>query len=170
MQFGGIHAGQKDKKKFTEVGLKNQLSIRVSMALVVLSMLAACAAPAAPSIDIEGAWGRVSPSIAGAGAFYMMIKNSGAGEDKLTAVKSPVCGMTEVHETVKKADGTMGMNLVPEPVAIPANGQVELKSGGMHVMCMMMKTDQFKTGSKVDLVMTFEKSGEKTIAVDIRDQ
>jgi len=37
-------------------------------------------------------------------------------------------------------------------------------------MCMMMKADQFKTGSKVDLVMTFEKSGEKTISVDIRDQ
>ena len=150
--------------------MKNLLSIRGIVTLVIVSMLAACAGPAASAIKVEGAWGRVSPSIAGAGAFYMMIKNTGAGEDKLTGVKSPACGMTEVHETVKKADGTMGMNLVPEPVAIPANGQVELKSGGMHVMCMMMKTDQFKTGSKVDLIMTFEKTGEKTVAVDIRDQ
>ena len=150
--------------------MKNLLSVQGIVALVIVSMLAACAAPAAPAITVEGAWGRVSPSIAGAGAFYMMIKNSGAGEDKLTGVKSPACGMTEVHETVKKADGTMGMNLVPEPVAIPANGQVELKTGGLHVMCMMMKTDQFTTGSKVDLVMIFEKSGEKTVAVDIRDQ
>ena len=150
--------------------MKNRSIFFGIIALVIVSMLAACAAPAAPAIAVESDWGRVSPTIAGAGAFYLMIKNTGSGEDKLTGVKSPACGMAEVHETVKKADGTMGMNLVPEPVAIPANGQVEFKSGGMHVMCMMMKADQFKTGSKVDLVMTFEKSGEKTISVDIRDQ
>jgi copper(I)-binding protein len=148
----------------------NRINFFGIIALVIISMLAACAAPSAPAINVEGAWGRVSPSIAGSGAFYMMIKNTGSGEDKLTAVKSPACGMAEVHETVKNADGTMGMNLVPEPVTIPANGQVELKSGGMHVMCMMIKADQFISGNKVDLIMTFEKSGEKTVSVEIRDQ
>ncbi len=150
--------------------MKNRFKILGVIALVIIVMLSACAAPAAPAINVEGAWGRVSPSIAGTGAFYLMIKNTGGSEDKLTTVKSPACGMAEVHETVKKDDGTMGMNLVPEPVAIPAGGQVEFKSGGMHVMCMMMKADQFVSGNKVDLIMTFEKSGEKTIAVDIRDQ
>ena len=155
---------------FQEEIVKSRFKIFGGIALIFVVILAACSAPAAPAIEVEGAWGRVSPSIAGSGAFYLMIKNTGGSEDKLTAVKSPACGMAEMHETVKKDDGTMGMNLVPEPVAIPANGQVEFKSGGMHVMCMMMKSDQFVSGNKVDLVMTFEKSGEKTIPVDIRDQ
>jgi len=150
--------------------MKHRLTILGIISLIIVTILAACAAPAAPAIGVEGAWGRVSPTIAGSGAFYMVIKNTGGGEDRLTAVKSPACGMTEVHETVKNSDGTMGMNLVPEPVAIPANGQVELKSGGMHVMCMMIKADQFVSGNKVDLMMTFEKSGEQTVSVEIRDQ
>jgi len=64
----------------------------------------------------------------------------------------------------------MGINLVTEPVTIPANGQVELKSGDLHIMCMMMKNDQFKAGSKIDLTLAFEKSGEKTVSVDVREE
>jgi len=62
------------------------------------------------------------------------------------------------------------MNLVPNPVEIPAGGQLELKDGGMHIMCMMVKEDLFKVGSKINLTLAFEKSGEKTVSVDIRDK
>ena len=72
----------------------------------------------------------------------------------------------------KNSDGTMGMNLVTDPVEIPAGGQLELKDGGMHIMCvlMMAKEDLFKVGSKINLTLAFEKSGEKTVSFDIRDK
>jgi copper(I)-binding protein len=69
-----------------------------------------------------------------------------------------------------KSDGTMGMNLVDKPVEIPAGGQVELKSGDLHIMCIMKKDDLFKPGSVIDLTLAFEKSGEKTIPVEIREE
>ncbi len=96
----------------------------------------------------------------------MLIKNSGDASDKLLSGKSPACGSIEVHETVMKADGSMGMNLLDAPLEIPAGGQVELKSGGIHVMCIM-KNDQFKPGTKIDLTLNFEKSGEKIVSVQI---
>ncbi len=137
----------------------------ISFLLVLL--LASCAPAAAPSISIEGSWGRPSPTLPTTGAFYMVIKNTGSAPDKLLSGTSPACGSVEIHEMVKKSDGTMGMNLVDKPVEIPAGGQVELKVGGLHVMCIMKKDDQFLVGATVDLTLTFEKSGDKTISAEI---
>ena len=105
-----------------------------------------------------------------AGGIYMLIKNSGAASDKLLSAKSPACGSVEVHEMVMKSDGTMGMNLVDNPVEIPAGGQVDLKSGDLHIMCIMRKDDLFKPGNTIDLTLAFEKSGEKTVSVEVREK
>jgi periplasmic copper chaperone A len=131
--------------------------------------MAACAPAAAPVISIEGAWGKPSMDMPTAGGMFMVIKNTGDAPDKLLSGKSPACGSIEVHEMVKKADGTMGMNLVDKPVEIAAKGQVELKSGGLHIMCIA-KNDAFKVGAKIDVTLNFEKAGEKTISAEIRAQ
>ena len=83
----------------------------------------------------------------------MLVKNSGDAPDTLLSGKSPACGSIEVHEMVKKTDGTMGMNLVDKPVEIPAGGQVEFKVGDLHIMCIMRNDDQFKPGQKIDLTL-----------------
>jgi copper(I)-binding protein len=105
-----------------------------------------------------------------AGGLYMLVKNSGDAPDTLLSGKSPACGSIEVHEMVKKADGTMGMNLVDKPVEIPAGGQVEFKVGDLHIMCIMRNDDQFKPGQKIDLTLTFEKSGDKTVSAEIKSE
>ncbi len=147
--------------------MKRQVFKVLGLAVLLAALLVACAAPAA-AVTVEGAWGKISPSIPGAGGVYMLIKNSGGAPDRLMSAKSPACGMVEVHEMVKKADGTMGMNLIENPLVIPAGGQVELKVGSFHIMCMMMKGDQFKPGNKIDVTLMFEKSGEKTVSAEIR--
>lgn len=148
----------------------NKKSLCVGVCFLILMITAGCAPAAAPAVSIEGAWGRPSMDFPTSGGMYMVIKNSGTAPDKLLAGKSPACGSIEVHEMVKKADGTMGMNLVDKPLEISANGQVELKPGGLHIMCIMKKEDQYKPGSKIDLTLQFEKSGEKTITAEIRAQ
>jgi periplasmic copper chaperone A len=146
--------------------------IVLTLSAVVISalVLGGCGPSATPTLSIEGAWGRPSPTMAGAGGIYMLIKNTGGAADKLVSGKSDACGMVEVHQTVTKADGTMGMNLVAEPVEIPAGGQLELKAGGMHVMCMMAKADQFQPGGHISLTLVFEKSGAKTVTAEIREK
>lgn len=139
---------------------------------VVLLSLVACASPtpAAPKITVESAWGRPSPKIAQAGAFYMLIRNSGGVADKLTTAKSGSCGTVELHESYHMADGTMGMRMVTGGVIdIPANGQVELKVGGLHIMCIEKKVD-LATGVKIPLTLVFEKAGQMNVEVTIREQ
>jgi copper(I)-binding protein len=135
---------------------------------LLLGLLAGCAPAGSPEISIEAPWGRPSPSMPTAGAFYMLIKNSGSAPDTLLSGSSPACGSIEIHEMVMKDDGTMGMNLVENPIQVPANSQVELKVGGLHAMCIMKKDDQFTTGAKVDLTLKFEKAGEKTVTAEIK--
>jgi copper(I)-binding protein len=139
------------------------------LGVMLLSWMAGCAPAAAPVINIESAWGMPSASMPTAGGLFMVVKNTGSAPDKLLSGTSPACGSIEVHDMVKKADGTMGMNLVEKPVEIAAGGQVEFKSGALHIMCIA-KNDQFKPGTKIDLTLKFEKAGEQKVSAEIRMQ
>ncbi|MBI5945959.1 MAG: copper chaperone PCu(A)C [Chloroflexi bacterium] len=148
--------------------MKSYLLRGLVFGVLVISMLGGCAPAAAPTITVENGWGRPSMDMPTAGGIFMMIKNSGDAGDKLLSGSSPACGSIELHETVMKSDGTMGMNLMDKPLDVAAGGEVELKPGGLHVMCIMKKDDMFKPGATIDLTLVFEKSGEITIPVEIR--
>ena len=146
--------------------MKIRFTHLIVFALMVSSLLAACSPTAAPVISIENATGKPSATMPTAGAMYMLIKNTGSAPDKLLSGSSPACGSIEVHEVVMKSDGTMGMNLLDKPLEIPAGGQVELKAGGLHVMCIM-KNEKFMPGEMIDLTLVFEKFGEVKLSVKL---
>lgn len=143
----------------------------VFLVLMIALVLSACQpAPSGPQITVDGAWGRSSPKVATAGAFYMVIKNSGNESDKLISAASPACGMVELHESYMMDDGMMGMRPVEGgSIEIPAGGSVELKVGGLHVMCIEKSAD-FKVGDTYQVTLTFERSGKMVIDVEIREQ
>lgn len=142
----------------------------VLLSLVVV--LAACSPTAAsgPQITIKDPWGRSSPMVAEAGAFFMMIENKGSQSDKLINAKSDACGVIELHESFKNDDGTMGMRPVSGgTIEVPANSTAELKPGGLHVMCLQKKAE-FKVGEKLPLTLQFEKAGDMKVDVTIKDE
>lgn len=137
--------------------------------LVLSSVLAACqSASKGPEIRIEGAWGRPSPKVATAGAFYMLIKNEGGEADVLVAGESSACGVVELHESYKTEEGAMGMRPVEGGIEVPAGGEAELKMGGLHIMCID-KLEDFEVGAVLPVTLTFEKSGEMGIDIEIRE-
>jgi len=100
-------------------------------------------------------------------AAYMVIKNSGSEPDALMSAKSDVAKAVELHN-VKMDNDVMTMFQVPQ-IAIPANGQVELKSGSYHIMLIGL-TQDLKAGDKVTLTLSFEKNGSMTVEAEVRDQ
>jgi copper(I)-binding protein len=148
--------------------MRTRLFCFLALSALLLTALAACA-PQAPAINVETAWGKPS-STAGAGAFFMVIKNNGSTADKLVSAKSAACGMTELHTMTKADDGTMKMTLVTDGIEVPANGQLELKSGSYHIMCMKMQADQLTVGAKPTVTLVFDKSGEKAVTLEMRQQ
>jgi len=137
--------------------------------------LSACGGAAQPdggaTIAVSEAWGRPSPKEAAAGAFYMKIKNSGSEADTLLGAKTEACGMVELHESYMTQEGAMGMRPVEGGVIeIPAGGEVELKVGGLHVMCMQKNDAMFTVGNKIAITLKFEKAGEIPVSIEIREQ
>ncbi len=146
-----------------------KLGILIGSLLLLLLLLAGCASSSGPEISIEDAWGRPSPKVATAGAFYMLIKNSGGEADKLVAGESSACGFVELHESYMTEEGAMGMRPVEGGgIEVPAGGQAELKMGGLHIMCIN-KLENFEVGAVLSLTLDFEKSGQMTIDVEIRE-
>ena len=150
--------------------MKNQTVNRIALLmvslLVVTAGLSACGS-GEPSITIEEAWGRPSPTMAMTGAFYMNIVNTG-GADRLVSVSSDACGVVELHESYMDDKGVMSMRPLENGIEIPAGKTVELKPGGMHVMCIQKKAD-FTPGTELTVTLEFEKTGAVIQGVVIRE-
>jgi hypothetical protein len=148
--------------------------MRVVLTTIVLAalLLTGCTPATTPAptagIQVEDVWGRASPMMAAAGAFYMVIRNNTDAADRLVNAQSSACGVIELHESFQKDDGTMGMQPVTGgAIEVPASGTVELKPGGLHVMCLEKKAE-FKDGDSYPLTLMFEKAGNMDVDVAIR--
>ncbi|MGH8066691.1 MAG: SCO family protein [Candidatus Entotheonellia bacterium] len=130
----------------------------------------AASASGGPQIQVENAWGRPLPEVVTANDFYMVIRNRGSAPDKLVGGSSPACGMVGLYDGYTTPQGAMGMRPVPGGfIEVPPTGMVELKAGGLHIMCMHKKQD-FTSGIHLPLTLEFERSGEITVQVSIRQQ
>ena len=127
----------------------------MKVALLVLSLLFACAARA--QIQIEKPWTRATPPGATVAGGYMLIRNTGAAADRLVAVSSPAAAKVELHLHINDK-GVMKMREV-RGYDVPAKGSFELKPGGAHLMFLDIKRP-LKEGEKVPVKLRFEKAGE----------
>jgi copper(I)-binding protein len=168
---------------------RTRLAAAVAAVALAIPLLAACGGSGSgDGIEVADAWARPSPMVAGAGAAYMTITNSGSEADALLGAASDVATTVEVHETVAMeapaatdgmggmetpaaTDGTggemMGMRPV-ERVEIPAGGTVNLEPGGYHVMLIGLK-EPLEVGSTIEITLTFEKAGERTVKAEVRE-
>lgn len=108
------------------------------------------------SLKIEDAKARATVPAQKMSGGFMKIENKG-GADKLVAASSSVSKTMELH-TMSMEGNVMKMREI-KAIEIPANGKVELKSGGLHLMFIDLK-EQLKPGSTVKVKLKFEKAGE----------
>ncbi|MBP7998856.1 MAG: copper chaperone PCu(A)C [Chloroflexi bacterium] len=134
---------------------------------VMLFLLVACGSGG--TVSVASAWGRVSPMNAENGAFYMQLVNEGDEDDALVSATAELCGTVELHESYMAEDGTMAMRPVEGgKVPVPAGETVELKVGGLHVMCLGVG-EGFAVGQTVPVTLEFEKAGTIAVDVEIRE-
>lgn len=115
-------------------------------------------------IHVEFAWVREAPPMARATGVFMTIKNLGGNPDRLILVESPAARAAEIHET--KIAGDMATMERINSLEIPANGEVVLKPGGLHIMLIDPK-GQVQAGGTVPLTLIFEKAGPMALDVPV---
>ena len=133
---------------------------------IAAALLAVSCSSAGDEISVEDPWGRASPKVATAGAFYMTIRG-GETDDVLVSAESEACGAVEIHETVM-SDGVMKMQHLPAGIAIPAGEDVSLEPGGLHIMCID-KLEDFEAGKVIPVTLVFETADSQTVDADIRE-
>lgn len=162
--------------------------------LATASVVAACgsdaqsvsttASAATSSINISSVWARTSPAVAGAGALYLTVENTGGADDALIAVSvdPSIAKTAELHETVAVESSTPTMaggmtTAAGEPmmemrpvdrIDVPAGGSVALAPGGYHIM-MMGLVEPLVVGNSLDVTLTFAIAGDKVVKADVRD-
>jgi hypothetical protein len=161
--------------------------VRLLGALLVtaVAVLGIGACGSSQELSIAEAWARSTPDGQTRSAAYMVI-TGGQEADRLVkaAVPTTIAATTEIHETVMATEGEadgmdeggMGdgdasgeMTMRPvDGIDVPADGSVELKPGGYHVMFMDLAMP-LAAGDTFELTLTFEKAGEKVVTVTVKD-
>lgn len=116
-------------------------------------------------LKIENPYARATAPGQKAAGGFMKIENKGAA-DQLIAASSPVAGEMQLHTMAM--DGNVMKMLEVKAIDVPANGSVDLKPGGLHLMFMDIKTP-LKAGEAVPVKLRFQKAGEVEIKVPVRD-
>jgi len=115
------------------------------------------------SIKIENAYVRATaPGQQVAGGF-LKIENKGTA-DQLVSASSPVAGEVQLHEM--SMDGNVMKMRQVKDIAVPANGAVELKPGGYHLMFLNLK-GPFNAGQTVPVKLKFAKAGEVEVKLPV---
>ncbi len=113
-----------------------------------------------PAIQMESPTVALSPAFVGVAAVFMKISNSG-GEDELVSARTDIPGtVVELH------DIQGGKMVKVERISVAADSSVVLRPARQHLMIFKLPQD-VAAGFRFTLVLTFKKSGEKTVPVEL---
>ena len=101
-----------------------------------------------------------------AGAF-LTIQNTSDSADTLVGVETDIAERSEIHEMAMEGD-TMKMRPLPDGLALPAMGAIQLKPGGYHLMFMGLKKP-LVAGTVINVTLTFEQAGTVTLPFNVVD-
>ncbi len=145
-------------------------------------------------LTIAAPWARTSPMDTTYGAVYMSFTSEDGDALTGASVPSDIAGTVEIHETVAADAGgdamattttgdAMGgdastdttvagmgaMTMQPiDSLELPAGETVTLEPGGYHIMLIDLVAP-LETGQEIEVSLTFENAGERTITVPVQD-
>ncbi|AMW06441.1 hypothetical protein GEMMAAP_00745 [Gemmatimonas phototrophica] len=119
-------------------------------------------------VTARDAWVREAPAGRAVTGMFLTVQNAGATTRTIVSGKASVGDTLELHE-MKRDGGMMQMSPV-KSIAVPANGQVELRPGGLHLMLFGLKKPlvpgdtvrvelTLDDGTRVPVVATVRKMG-----------
>ena len=138
------------------------MKLRQSVFLVLLSSVSFLVSA---EITVDNSWVAAPPPGSRVLAAYMNIENPDSSERRLVSVSSAQFAEVEIHNSTMK-NGMMMMEPL-SVIVIPANGSVELSSGGLHMM-LMDPVKYFKAGDTVELKLNFEQGPALNVQVPVK--
>ncbi len=145
--------------------MKKLLSSAMLVSVLMTSIAFASDEVKVGNLKIENPQARATVPAQKMSGGFLKIENKG-GADKLLAASSSVSKTMELH-TMTMDGNIMRMREV-KAIDVPANGMVELRPGGLHLMFMDLN-EQLKPGSTFKVKLKFEKAGEVEVPFKVMD-
>ena len=109
---------------------------------------------------------RLAPPLQGTSLFLPVnVRLASLAVRPTPAAETAAAERTEIH-LMEHKDGRMTMRKT-ESLTIPAEGKVELKSGGTHLMLIDLR-QPLEAGARVELVLRFGDGTQKRLAMPVR--
>ncbi|MGF1753795.1 copper chaperone PCu(A)C [Vibrio makurazakiensis] len=134
-------------------------------ALALASLLLAPLAHANSDVMAHDLYARAMPPSAVTSAVFTTLMNHSDQERVLVSATTPAAGKVELHDVIKEGD-VMKMRQVQQ-IAIPANSNVELKPGSLHIMLFNL-AKRLDEGQNIDLTLTFKNGEVQTLQVPVK--
>ena len=99
------------------------------------------------------------------GGGFLTIRNTAAEPDRMISATSPAAGRLELHTHIRDGD-VMRMRPVAD-IPVPANGEVTLQPGGLHLMLIGL-TQPMNDGGTIPVTLRFERAGEVTVSFAVQ--
>ena len=123
---------------------------------------------AAEGIRAEGAWARAMPPTADAGGGFVTLYNDTDAPVRLINAHNDRVDHMEIH-TMTMEDGVMKMRRLPDGIEIPAQGKVELKPGGEHLM--FIKPNPVMTaGETLKVELEFSTGERQAVSFEVKER
>ncbi|MCE9520968.1 MAG: copper chaperone PCu(A)C [Alphaproteobacteria bacterium] len=143
--------------------------VAVSAILLLTTVTALAHEYASGPLKVVHPWSPSTTPGATVGAGYMKVVNLSPAPIRLLGASSPAAARVEFH-SMSMDGGVMRMRPLPEGLVVPANGQVQLKPGGMHMMLIGLNrplTEEelvpltliFQGGLRMDVELYVENMG-----------
>jgi periplasmic copper chaperone A len=120
---------------------------------------------AGPGVSVESNGLRPSSSIEAPSAAYLVLRGDGRSMT-LTRVTSTEAFDIEIHESFR-ANGMTSMRPV-ERIDIPADGEVAMRPGGLHLMIFGI-SETARAAEKLPLTLEFADGTRLTVEVSVAD-
>lgn len=141
-----------------------KLSRTHPVATILLAFTAHCAI-ADDRIEVDDAWIAEAPPVSRVMAAYMDIENQ-TGEDRAaTSIECADFDRAEFHRTTEK-DGMAGMEHLPA-LRIPANSELALEPGGIHVM-LFKPARRLQAGDTTACSLAFDDGTALPLTLEVR--
>ena len=131
---------------------------------MVLALAALCAGADEP-LEVDDAWIAEAPPVSRVMAAYMEIENESDEDREATSIQCAEFERAEFHRTTEK-DGVAGMEHLTA-LQIPANSELELEPGGVHVM-LFNPARRFKAGDSTTCSLAFDDGTALPFTLEVK--
>lgn len=144
--------------------MKKTLSL-FALSLIVSFNSTLALASQADDIQVSNPYAREVPPGSPTSASFMVLKNTGTSDIKLTGASSQVSKVVELHTHINN-HGVMRMRRLPF-ISIAASKETKLQPGGLHIMLINLHKP-LVAGKNIEVVLRFEDGSTKTVNMPVK--